>query len=287
MTHNPNEAALLACFENGAVEQAQALLNRHPELGPTSGYAAHPLLRRFVDSNDGHCYKSAHVRIADFLTPLPVRSFRDAVLSDEVNGVERRLRDDAALVSAEFVGRGISQAIHHFRSLPMAKLLLDSGASLEVLTSRGESPVAMQVRFGSIAGVRFLLERGADPNLGRGTGTMASDRLREVIELLLEHGWDIRRHGALLHDANHGFGERVCTWLRYGSDPKAKRSDGRTALHLLAARGTGREAIRALVEAGADMNAKDQDGKSPLDLAKAAKQQAAARELTALGAKSA
>ena len=75
--------------------------------------------------------------------------------------------------------------------------------------------------------------------------------------------------------------------LDHGGDPNIKKPDGRTALHLIAARGVGREAIVALVKAGADINARDNEGNTALDLARLAKRQTATRELVALGARGA
>ena len=130
----------------------------------------------------------------------------------------------------------------------------------------------------------MLLDHGADPNRGKG-GHMPSRSMEEMIELLLANGWDIDK-GQLLHDANHGHGARVKVWLQHGADPNARRADGQTALHLVAARGVGRETIRALVEAGAEINARDDRGRTPLDLARAASRQTAADELRVLGADS-
>lgn len=59
---------------------------------------------------------------------------------------------------------------------------------------------------------------------------------------------------------------------------------GRTALHLVSARGAGVETIRALVKAGASLDARDQEGRTPLDHAELAKSRAAARVLVELGA---
>ena len=113
---------------------------------------------------------------------------------------------------------------------------------------------------------------------------MPSAAMIELIELLLEYGWDIQEGHQLLHDANHGHGERVRIWLDYGVDPNCGADDGHTALHILAARGAGRESIRALVNAGADINVKDTQGRTPLDVARTAQSQIAAKELMELGA---
>ena len=283
VSHSATEQ-LLAIFADGNFEAFQKLLAQHQDLARHDKYSAHFLLREFVNRNNGLCYHDKHLAIADLLTLENVRSFRDSVVKNLLADVERTLAKDPKLIDAEFAyGRGISQAIHHWASVDMGRLLVDGGANLEALTSRGESPLTMQLRFGTIHGVRFLLEQGVNVNHGHG-GHMPSKTMVPMIELLLQHGWDINR-GQLLHDANHGHGQRVRTWLKYGANPNATRPDGRTALHLLAARGTGREAIRELVEAGANIDALDKLGNTPLDLARQATHKTAANEIGSLGGK--
>jgi ankyrin repeat protein len=273
----------LALVADGDVQGVAALVKRYPALTNDRSYKAHALLRQLVSLNKGHCYKKLHRQIADVLTPASVRSFREAILNDQVDVVRHHLQADADLIYADFTaGRGIAQAIHHWTSLAVAGLCLDAGADIESLTTLGESPLTMQLRFGTVEGVRYLLQNGANPNNGVG-GHMPSDTMAERIELLLAHGWDTN-HGLMLHDANHGHGARIKTWLKYGADPNAKNDQGQTALHLIAARGTGRDAIHTLIKAGADPDLRDQDGHTPLDLARAARQQSAAQALMARGA---
>lgn len=273
--------SFLSLFDEGDVTRAAEVLKELGELR-WEGYQAHPLLKQFVSRNGGHCYRPSHLQIADFLTRPGVRDFRDAVLADEVDVVRGRLAGDPELIAAEFTAsRGIAQAIHHWRSLPMAETLLAAGGNLRAETTLGESPLTLQLRFGEVDAVRFLLERGADPNFGIG-GHMPSATMRDRIELMLEHGWDIDR-GELLHDANHGHGARVRMWVELGADPNACNENGQTALHLLASRGVGRDAIDALLKAGADPVIRDRNGDTAIDLAQRATRQSAAAALEAWG----
>ena len=279
---HPMAPAFCHSFANGDVPTAERLLDRFSELRLASNFKAHPLLSECVARNDGHCHKPAHLQIADLLTPQPVRDFRAAVLDNNASKVRTLLKQEPNLIDSQFTaGRGIAQAIHHWSSIDVAKVLIETGANIEATTTRGETALAMQLRFGTIDTVRWLLEQGADPN--NTSPMIPSDHLAETIELLLEHGWNLSS-APMLHDANHGHGQRVITWLKYGADPNARNESGQTALHIFATKGIGREAIQALATAGADLTAKDNDGHTPLDLAKLAKRKTAATTLESLDA---
>lgn len=279
---------LLDCYERADVEAAEAIINGQDslsvELSALRG-AVHPIVKSFVDGNGGHCYKPEHLQISDMLTPVQVRAFREAVLSDRCDEVRDCLQQDSELVHSEFAaGRGIAKAIHHWNSVAVGKLLVDAGAELHSLNSLGESPLTMQMRFGEPQTVAFLLEAGVDPNVGKG-GHMPSKHFDEMVNLLLKYGWDVN-HGEMLHDAKHGFGKRVQKWLMYGFDPNAQDQFGNRALHYFAKKGTGAETIRALVESGGEIDSKNAKGETPLSLARSAARQTAFHELQKLGAKS-
>ena len=290
MASNTGES-FLAMFERGDVEAASAYMESHPLLAGYDGILAHPLLREFVRRNCGHCYKSSHRAIADLLIPARIRAFRNDVMADRTDSVQSRLKTDPELVHAEFTGgRGIARAIHHWRSIPIGKLLLDGGADVNALTTvgcAGETPLMMQLRFGTVEGVRYLLANGAEPNRG-GLKHSPSASMAAGLKLLLRHGWNINeRVGGrtlLHHDANHGHGRRVQLLLGHGADPNIKDAEGRTALHLVCARGVGADAIRALVQAGTDPDALDHAGRTPLDHASSARRRTAYEALEALGA---
>ena len=271
------EREFLKYFRAGDVAAATRLVKELPQRARDPEFAAHYLLRAFVDSNSGHCYKQSHLRIAELLIRDEVLVFRDAVVEDRIADVKKLVVANPQLVNADFTaGRGIAQAIHHFRSVEVAVLLLDAGANINARTTVhhvGDTAVGLQVRSGTNETVECLLSRGADPNGGL-LKFMPTESMPVRVPLLLKHGWDIDEgrgvRTLLHHDAAHGYTRKVQILLQHGADPNARDANGRTPLHLLAARGRGEAPIRYLIDAGADRASVDSDGRTPFEYAKLA-----------------
>lgn len=271
------EREFLKYFEAGNTSAARQVLSTLPDIVEDDEYQAHHLLRAFVDSNSGHCYKKAHLKISELLIPDCVLTFRDAVTEDKVADVQAMLVSDPQLVNAEFTaGRGIAQAIHHFRSVGMATVLLDAGANINARTTvhhLGDTSVGIQLRFGTVEAVEFLLSRGANPNGGM-LKFMRVESMPVLVPILLRHGWDIDEgrdvRTLLHHDAGHGHTQKIRILLSHGADPNTRDVNGQTALHLVAAKRRSEAAIRLLTEAGAQLDAKDGNGKTPLHYARLA-----------------
>lgn len=268
----------IEAFLKGDVEKAIGAFRtgRQARLGPEKLPSP---LKESILANKGQCHRGVHLRIAHSLMPPALLAFQESVLTEDRGQVESFLKRFSGWANAEFVaGFGISRPLHHFRTLGMAELLLEHGARLNELTSRGETPLAIQLRLGSIEEVRFLLDQGADPNRGR-CAHLPSKDMSDRIALLKTYGWKGDRE-QLVHDARRGHAQRVRTWVKAGADVHAQDEQGRTALHWLAARGTGSSAIDTLIMAGADALRKDNDGQTPLQLAREAPQGAALKALS-------
>lgn len=143
---------------------------------------------------------------------------------------------------------------------PAAALLLDSGAEIDARDGAGCSALWWAAYHGNAGVLRLLLRRGADPELAQ------SSRLTSHTALALRAspGW------APLHAAVARFGrpgrrvEVVRALLTAGAEVNAADADGETPLH----RAVGHvELVRALVEAGADVNAGAAAGLTPLHVA--------------------
>jgi|SRR5882672_2454429 len=200
----------------------------------------------------------------------------------------------------------------------VAKFLLDRGADPNVNGSLGPVLVDASVR-GQVTIVRALLEKGADPNVKDSTGNTplihaAEHRYAAVVEALLDKGADpngkdrygqtplvlaaergdeaavralLRKHAdprvtarfspmggtnadtALKRAAAGGHTATVLALLDSGADINARGESGDTAL-MIAARAGEKDVVRLLLDKGADTEARDPAGRSALSIAQGA-----------------
>jgi len=152
-------------------------------------------------------------------------------------------------------------------------------------------------RRGEVEVVQTLLAKGADVNAAEGDGLTALHAAAEqghveVAELLISAGAELEastrigQYTALHLAARRGHGSVVQVLVGAGADVYATTSNsGVTALHLAAAAVGGEEAVAALLDHGADSDAREASaGQTPLMFAAAYDRVAAVGELLRGGA---
>ena len=125
----------------------------------------------------------------------------------------------------------------HWNDLETADLLVRAGANPSLANDYGVTPLTLACQNGSAAMVATLLKAGADPNVVQWTGetpliTCARTGDVQAVKLLLSAGADV--------------------------DVTEERQ-GHTAL-MRAVAGKHSPVVQALIEAGADVNARSKDG---------------------------
>jgi len=213
----------------------------------------------------------------------------------------------------------------------MTKYLLDKGAKVNAPVTIGaawtppgvgdvvSTPLMAALRAGSIDSARLLIERGADvhaqDSVGRTPMTIAITYNPHEISLLLASGVDINeqtrfgtplltaaRYQWLYPEPGPGWGpgvffisvhikeehNAVRILLEKGADPNARDSEGRNALMVMSLEKRSEDAAELIAEtllnAGCDINAADDKGRTPLIYAVIYQRPAAVKMLLKRGA---
>ena len=162
-------------------------------------------------------------------------------------------------------------------ALRCASLLLDAGADVDAAEEivDGDEVFRATPLWHALAWQQhlalaaFLLERGADPNPAVFAVTYQGDEA--ACALLDRHGADweqVFNSRTPLMDLMYFRRPAASRWLIARSvDVNTADRTGKTALHFAALRGVRADYVESLVDAGADVGARDAGGRTPLDYA--------------------
>ena len=186
-----------------------------------------------------------------------------SVRNDDAGGIERALRDGAAVNSRNRLGESALLIALKKNRADFAQTLLAAGADVNEAAVNGVTPLMATAYTGDADMTRALLARGADP--------LPVDRIGK---------------NAITYAAGEGHADVLHMLLAKGVDPNAVYRNDLTAL--MWAAGYGRtEVVRVLLDAGARVDRRDDRGKSALDIAREQRQDATVALLEAAAARAA
>ncbi len=150
-------------------------------------------------------------------------------------------------------------------SIPVTKALLAAKANPNAALPNGETALMAAARTGNPAAIQLLLRADSNPNVAETsqgeTALMwaATENHPEAIRALIQGGADPNRHSKTLDLA-------PMDWQQVGMVSTPLPRGGFTAL-MYAARQNAQDAVRALAEGKADLDAQDPDGTTALTFA--------------------
>jgi ankyrin repeat protein len=249
---------LLYAARDGRLDAAKLLLDAGADVELAEANAVTPLMMAIINNQIAVARllveHGANVNASDWYGRTPLWTAVDTRNLDVdsstfANGVDR---GPVLELIESLLARGAEPNARTKEIPPIRRFMMPLG-SLSWVDFTGQTPFLRAALAGDVTVMRLLLRHGADPSIGTFGGTTplaAAAGVNWVVNQTYDEGAD-----ALLEAV------KLCHEL--GNDPNAANSMGLRAIHGAANRGSD-DIVRWLAAHGADLDAIDNDGRTPL-----------------------
>jgi ankyrin repeat protein len=242
----------------GSLEVARMLIAAGAGVNQVEANGTSPLvvaiLNNHLDVARFLLERGADVNTADGFGRTPLWS---AVDLRNLDGMDKADIDREALLElAKTLLEGGANPNAQLKAEPPSRRWMFGFGVAQPVSQVGQTPVQRAALAGDTAAMRLLIEKGADPNLKSAAGTTA-------LLAAAGAGWVLNQTYV---ESDEKALEAVKLAVEKGADVNAATSVGMTAMHIAARRGLT-DIVAFLAENGAKADAKDTQGRTPLDYA--------------------
>lgn len=255
-------SALMYAARDGRTESAKILVSAGADLKQTDPNGITPFLMAISNNQMETARflldKGSDINVVDWYGRTPLWSAVEVRNMDVdnatfKNGVDR---EPVLELIKILLDKGADPNLRTKETPPIRRFILPTTGSLEWVDFTGMTPFLYAARSGDVTVMKLLLAHGADPKIPTFSGTtalMAAAGINWTVDQTYDEG-----DAALL--------EAVKLCFDLGMDVNATNSMGLTALDGAANRGT-LDIIKFLVSKGAKLDAKDKEGRTPMNWA--------------------